>query len=178
MFELGDLTHVTATSETQFPICNIRRLQATQTHPDIISARRCCPFKEGGGAKEDAAPPSSSQARPTTCLRPRPAPFGRGGGGGGGEGSTLRGGLLAHAQGRTGPRRPHFLAFPPPPPRRYPVHPGHLPSRIGAAFAAAAWLIAAPPQGQVRRGSRSGRRRCPAPDPGLPLAPLRSRRRS
>jgi len=46
-----------------------------------------------------------------------------------------------------------------------------------AAAAAAAWLVAAPPQGQVRRGSRSGRRRCPAPGPGLPLAPLRSRRR-
>lgn len=108
---------------------------------------------------------------------PRPL---AGAGGGGGAGLTLRGGLVAHAHGRTGPRRPHFLAFPPPPPRRYPVHPGHLPSplRAAAVAAAAAWLVAAPPQGQVRRGSRSGRRRRPAPGPRLPLAPLRSRRRA
>lgn len=43
--------------------------------------------------------------------------------------------------------------------RRYPVHPGLLPSPLQAAVAAVAWLFAAPPEGQVRRGSRSGRRR-------------------
>lgn len=113
-------------------------------------------------------------------VSPRPLQEGRGRGAGKeGRGFTLRGGRATHAHGRTGPLRPHFLAFPPPPPRCYPVHPGHLPSPLGAAAAAAAaaWLVAAPPQGQVRRGSRSGRRRCPAPGPGLPLAPLRSRRR-
>lgn len=123
-----------------------------------------------------AAPPSSPPApsRPPVSGLAPPSREGRGEGGG--KGFTLRGGLATHAHRRTGPRRPHFLAFPPPPPRRYPVHPGHLPSPLGAAVAAAAWLVAAPPQGQVRRGSLSGRRRCPAPGPGLPLAPLRSLR--
>uniref|UniRef100_A0A8C4MY76 CYFIP related Rac1 interactor B n=1 Tax=Equus asinus TaxID=9793 RepID=A0A8C4MY76_EQUAS len=119
---------------------------------------------------------------PVSGLAPPPwGGAGAQGAGKEGRGFTLRGGRAAHAHGRTGPRRPHFLAFLPPPPRRYPVHPGHLPSPLGAAAAtaaaAAAWLVAAPPQGQVRRGSRSGRRRCPAPGPGLPLAPLRSCRR-
>uniref|UniRef100_A0A9L0RFR1 CYFIP related Rac1 interactor B n=1 Tax=Equus caballus TaxID=9796 RepID=A0A9L0RFR1_HORSE len=119
---------------------------------------------------------------PVSGLAPPPwGGAGAQGAGKEGRGFTLRGGRAAHAHGRTGPRRPHFLAFLPPPPRRYPVHPGHLPSPLGAAAAtaaaAAAWLVAAPLQGQVRRGSRSGRRRCPAPGPGLPLAPLRSCRR-
>lgn len=47
----------------------------------------------------------------------------------------------------------------PSPLRRYPVHPGLLPSPLQAAVTAVAWLFAAPPEGQVRRGSRSGRRR-------------------
>lgn len=141
------------------------------------------PLRRAGGAEAVAAPPCSPPSRagpPVPGLAPPPSGGAvEEGAGKEGRGFTLRGGRATHAHGRTGPRRPHFLAFPPPPPRRYPVHPGHLPSPFAAAAAAAAaaWLVAAPPQGQVRRGSWSGRRRCPAPGPGLPLAPLRSRRR-
>lgn len=104
----------------------------------------------------------AARARPPVSGRAPPLSRGVGeeGGEDSGRGFTLRGGRATHAHGRTGPRSPHFLALPLPL-RRYPEHPGLLPSPLQAAVAAVAWLFATPPEGQVRRGSRSGRRRPP-----------------
>lgn len=92
----------------------------------------------------------------------------------------MRGGRAAHAHGRTGPRRPHFLALPLPllavtlyirvtcPARSAPLLPRRRRSRLarrGSATGAGA-------EGLPVRPSP-----LPAPGPGLPLAPLRCRRR-
>lgn len=149
----------------------------TPTQPEAMAERRCCPFKEGGGGAEGLAAPLRSPhftPRPRDHLSPAsPRPFLDGRRRRSRAVGLPRGGRAAHAHGRTGPRRPHFLAFPPPPPRRYPVHPGHLPSPFGvraaaAAAAAATCLVTAPPQGQVRRGSRCGRRVSPLWGRGSP----------
>lgn len=131
--------------------------------------RRCCPFKGGRGLVRRPGFPWGAPDHLSPAA-PRPFP----------EGWEKRAGrtvealpcaAVARRMRTAGQVRGALTSWHSPSPlRRYPVHPGLLPSPLQAAVAAVAWLFAAPPEGQVRRGSRSGRRR-PAPGPGLPLAP-------
>lgn len=49
--ELGDLRHVTATSEPQFPICNIRRLQATDPPRLSSPPEGAAPLRRAGARR-------------------------------------------------------------------------------------------------------------------------------
>lgn len=140
--------------------------------PGRCLPRRCCPFKRGRGLVRGGRAPQFSLGRAGPPVSGRAPPLSGGVGEEGGEderGFTLRSGRAAHAHGRTGPRRPHFLALPLPP--------SPLPCTSGS--------LALPTPSRRRRrrlalrGSARGagaeglpvRPPPPPPGPGLPLAP-------
>lgn len=140
--------------------------------PGRCLPRRCCPFKRGRGLVRGGRAPQFSLGRAGPPVSGRAPPLSGGVGEEGGEderGFTLRSGRAAHAHGRTGPRRPHFLALPLPPsplpctsgslalPTPSRRHRRRLALRGSARGAGAEGLPVRPPP--------------PPPGPGLPLAP-------
>lgn len=151
----------------------------TPTTQAAASRGGAASLREGVASCGVAAPPRLSARRAGPPVSGRAPPLSRGVGEEGGEdgrGFTLRGcGRAAHAQGRTGPRSPHFLALPPPP--------SPLPCTSGS--------LALPAPSRRRRRRLALRRSArgagaeglpvrpppPAPGPGAPPSAVRSRGR-